>query len=111
MEAAQRQGFPEEAIHLEYFNVPEQPDYENHDFTIRLGKSGRELNVPAHQTATDVLLENGIHIDVKCSDGLCGVCKCGLISGSVEHRDYVLLKNSGKITSSCVSHERLKPVV
>jgi len=27
---------------------------------------------------------------VKCSDGLCGVCKCGLISGDVEHRDFVL---------------------
>ena len=25
MEAAERQGFPEEARHLEYFSVPEQP--------------------------------------------------------------------------------------
>ncbi|MEO0912883.1 MAG: 2Fe-2S iron-sulfur cluster-binding protein, partial [Pseudomonadota bacterium] len=29
---------------------------------------------------------------VKCSDGICGVCKCGLISGDVEHRDFVLSK-------------------
>jgi ferredoxin len=27
---------------------------------------------------------------VKCSDGICGVCKCGLVSGDVEHRDFVL---------------------
>jgi ferredoxin len=46
--------------------------------------------VPADKTATDVLAENGIHIDVKCSDGICGVCKCGLVSGKVEHRDFVL---------------------
>jgi ferredoxin len=29
---------------------------------------------------------------VKCSDGICGVCKCGLVDGAVEHRDFVLSK-------------------
>ncbi|WP_204114620.1 2Fe-2S iron-sulfur cluster-binding protein [Shimia biformata] len=89
--AAERQGFPDEARHLEYFSVPETPDWVNHDFTIRL-KDGRELIVPKDKTATDVLGENGIHVDVKCSDGICGVCKCGLVSGDVEHRDFVLSK-------------------
>lgn len=92
IEAAKRQGFPEEARHLEYFSVPEIPDYENHDFTLKLAKSGREFLVPGDKSATDVLTENGVPIDVKCSDGLCGVCKCGLISGEVEHRDFVLSK-------------------
>ncbi len=91
-EAAQKAGYPEEALHLEYFSVPEQPDYENFDFTLKLARSGKELHVPAEKTATDVLAENGIHVDVKCSDGICGVCKCGLISGEVEHRDFVLSK-------------------
>ncbi|WP_421855931.1 2Fe-2S iron-sulfur cluster-binding protein [Oricola sp.] len=92
MDAAERQGFPEEARHLEYFSVPEQPDYVNHPFTLRLVRSGREFIIPANKTATDVLAENGIHVDVKCSDGICGVCKCGLVSGAVEHRDFVLSK-------------------
>jgi reductive dehalogenase len=92
VEAAERQGFPEEARHLEYFSVPELPEWENHPFTLRLAKSGREFLVPADKTATDVLAENGIHVDVKCSDGICGVCKCGLVSGEVEHRDFVLSK-------------------
>ncbi len=90
IQAAERQGFPEEARHLEYFSVPEQPDYENFEFTLKLARSGRELQVPADRSATDVLLENGIAVDVKCSDGICGVCKCGLVSGEVEHRDFVL---------------------
>ncbi|WP_439111339.1 reductive dehalogenase [Lentibacter sp.] len=89
IEAATRQGFPEEAQHLEYFSVPEQPDYVNHAFTLKL-KDGRLLEVPADKLATDVLTENGIAIDVKCTDGLCGVCKCGLVAGEVEHRDFVL---------------------
>jgi len=90
MQAAERQGFPEEARHLEYFSVPELPEYENHDFTLRLTKSGRDILVPADKSAADVLIENGYPIDLKCSDGICGVCKCGLTSGEVEHRDFVL---------------------
>ena len=90
--AAERQGFPEEARHLEYFSTPEQPDYVNHAFTVKLGRSGKELLVSEDQSISDVLQECGIPIDVKCSDGICGVCKCGIVSGEVEHRDFVLSK-------------------
>ncbi len=101
MEAAARAGVPEEARHLEYFSVPEVPDYENFDFTLKLARTGRELHVPADKTAADVLIENGFRVDLKCSDGICGVCKCGLVSGEVEHRDFVLSKaqrRTGMIT-------------
>ena len=91
MAAAEANGFPEAALHLEYFAVPEQPDYENHPFTLEL-KDGRQIAVSADQSASDALLAAGVHVDVKCSDGLCGVCKCGVISGEVEHRDFVLSK-------------------
>ncbi|MDA7598482.1 reductive dehalogenase [Alphaproteobacteria bacterium] len=90
MEAATEAGFDEDNRHLEYFSVPEQPEYENHDFTLHLAQSGRDITVPADRTAAEVLNENGFNIDIKCSDGICGVCKCGLISGDVEHRDFVL---------------------
>ncbi len=89
MRAAHKQGFPEEARHLEYFSVPDQPEYENHPFTLKL-RDGRTIIVPKDQTAADVLNANGVHVDVKCSDGICGVCKCGVVSGEVEHRDFVL---------------------
>ena len=92
MAGAEASGFPEEARHLEYFSVPEQPEYENHPFTLKLSASGKEIAVTAEQTATDALAEHGIHVDVKCGDGICGVCKCGLVSGEVEHRDFVLSK-------------------
>jgi ferredoxin-NADP reductase len=92
MDAAEAGGFPEDNRHLEYFSVPEAPEYENHPFTIKLAKSGKTFQVPADKSAADVLVENGIPIDIKCADGICGVCKCGLKSGDVEHRDYVLSK-------------------
>ncbi|MDP5085130.1 MAG: iron-sulfur cluster-binding domain-containing protein, partial [Yoonia sp.] len=91
MEAAEANGFPEDARHLEYFAVPEQPDYINHPFTLTL-KDGREIAVSADQSASDALLAAGVHVDVKCADGLCGVCKCGVLEGAVEHRDFVLSK-------------------
>lgn len=90
--AAERAGFPEEARHFEYFSAPETPDYENHPFTLRLSTSGRDILVPADRSATEVLADAGIHVDVKCSDGICGVCRCTLLSGEVEHRDFVLSK-------------------
>jgi ferredoxin-NADP reductase len=90
LDTAQANGFPEDNRHMEYFSVPEQPEYENHAFTLKLAKSGREFEIPADQSPTDVLQAAGVHIDVKCSDGICGVCKCGIVSGDVEHRDFVL---------------------
>jgi len=92
MEAAEANGFPEEARHLEYFSVPEQPDYENHPFTLKLARSGKTLEVAADEAATDAVLAAGVHVDLKCSDGLCGVCKCTVLSGDVDHRDFVLSK-------------------
>ena len=89
MNAAKTNGFPDEARHLEYFSVPELPEYENHPFVLQL-KSGQQIAVGADEPATDALVAAGIHVDVKCSDGLCGVCKCGVIRGEVEHRDFVL---------------------
>lgn len=89
MAAGAQAGFPETARHLEYFAVPETPAYQNFPFTLLL-EDGRRIAVAADQTAAGALLAAGIHVDLKCSDGLCGVCKCHVLSGEVEHRDFVL---------------------
>ena len=90
LEAGARQGWPEESLHKEYFSIPEAPEYVDYDFTIKLAKSGKTITVPADKSAAEALIEAGVHVDLKCADGICGVCKCGLVSGEVEHRDYVL---------------------
>jgi ferredoxin len=83
-------GWPEEALHKEYFSVPEPPDFVNEPFVLRLARSGRTFDVLPDKRATDVLLEAGIPIDMKCSDGICGVCAVPIVSGEIEHRDHVL---------------------
>ena len=56
----------------------------------RLGADVVSVGAVGTDPIADVLLDNGIHVDVKCADGICGVCKCGLVEGEVEHRDFVL---------------------
>jgi ferredoxin-NADP reductase len=85
-------GWPEEALHREYFSVPEAPDYVNHPFLLRLARSGRVIEVPADKRATDVLAQAGIAVDMKCSDGICGTCIARIVAGDVEHRDHMLSK-------------------
>ncbi|MDA9290500.1 reductive dehalogenase [Amylibacter sp.] len=89
-ESAKFKGFPDKAINFEYFTPPEITDYKNYKFKVKLLKSNKEFDIKSDQTVTDVLLENGIHVDMKCTNGICGVCRCGLIAGNVEHRDFVL---------------------
>lgn len=92
-EAATARGWPEDALHREYFNVPEGPARENLPFVLKLARSGRSLPVPAERTATEVLAGAGVAVTVKCSDGLCGVCAVAYdaaASDAVDHRDVVL---------------------
>jgi ferredoxin-NADP reductase len=92
-EAAAAHGWPQDALHREYFSVPEADAWVNQPFELLLQKSGRRLQVPAERSATEVLAEAGVGISVKCSDGLCGVCALpydAQASDAVEHRDFVL---------------------
>ncbi|MCP5261156.1 MAG: 4Fe-4S dicluster domain-containing protein [Rhodoferax sp.] len=92
-EAGAARGWPEQALHREYFSVPDADAWVNHAFTLRLRVSGKTLEVPPERSATDVLARAGIRIDTKCSDGLCGVCATPYDAGAsaeIEHRDFVL---------------------
>ena len=91
--AAIAKGWPEDALHREYFNLPEAPDWVNHAFTLQLARSGRTLQVAADRSATEVLAEAGFAVVTKCSDGLCGTCATpydAAASDAIEHRDFVL---------------------
>jgi len=82
--------WPDDHVHREYFAAPEAPERINHPFVLRLARSGASLAVAADQSAAQVLRDAGVHIELKCSDGICGVCAARLIAGDVDHRDYAL---------------------
>lgn len=75
-------------------------------FELVLQSSGRSLTVPADRTILDVLIEAGLDPLYDCRLGDCGLCRCDVIEGTPDHRDYVLTsgeKASGKVIQTCVS--------
>jgi ferredoxin len=101
--AAMGRGWLDEALHREYFTAPERAPYANHPFTLRLARAGRSIPVAASQSAAEALQQAGFHVDIKCKDGLCGVCTVAYTEGAIEHRDFVLSKmqRQGKLTLCC----------
>jgi ferredoxin-NADP reductase len=104
--AAAAAGWPDDALQREFFSVPEQPGRVDRPFVVQLA-DGRRLPVPVGRSATEVLAAAGVAVDVKCSDGLCGVCATAYdaaASGVVEHRDVVLgaAERAHKVLLCCV---------
>ncbi|WP_028602398.1 4Fe-4S double cluster binding domain-containing protein [Ottowia thiooxydans] len=90
-------GWDESSLHREYFSVPEMDEREKLPFKLRLGSTGQIIPVSATQNAVQALASAGLQVDVKCSDGLCGVCAVPYLSGDVDHRDFVLSKEQRKV--------------
>jgi ferredoxin-NADP reductase/ferredoxin len=108
--AAAARGWPDDALHREYFVVPQAPPREDHPFRLRLARSQRVVEVAREQSATEALAAAGVIVDTKCSDGICGVCATGYeaqASDEVDHRDYVLsAKERGRKVVLCCSRAR-----
>jgi ferredoxin len=57
---------------------------------LKLANSNRTFSVAADQSAAEALQAAGVPVDIKCSDGICGVCSATVLAGDVDHRDHVL---------------------
>jgi ferredoxin-NADP reductase len=84
----------QERVHLERFaaqpaKVPEVPLA----CTVKLGRSGRSLEVPAEKSILDVLLQNGVDVGYSCMQGVCGACETGVLEGIPAHRDSYLSRS------------------
>ncbi|MHC8308688.1 PDR/VanB family oxidoreductase [Pseudomonas sp. GT1P32] len=80
-------GWAEAQLHREYFVGAAVPASEAGDFEVQLASSGRCLQVPAHRSVAQVLLEAGIDIPLSCEQGICGTCITRVLEGEPEHRD------------------------
>ena len=102
---AHARGWAPERVRFELFAAPEVQAGDQ-AFEIVVSSSGRSLTVAPDQSILDVLIEAGLDPVFDCKRGECGVCAVGVISGDIDHRDYVLTqreKDAANVIQTCVS--------
>lgn len=107
-ELAAAAGWPDAAVHFEYFANPDAPDAEG-AFDVSLARSGIDLHVPSGTTLLEALRERGVAVPSSCEQGACGTCRVAVIAGEVDHRDVWLNateRGAGDVMTSCVSRGR-----
>jgi ferredoxin-NADP reductase len=71
-------------LHYERFSPP--PVVDGIPFELELARSGRVLDVPAHRSALDVMLDTDPTTAHSCRQGFCGTCKVAVLGGQVDRR-------------------------
>lgn len=100
------------AVHFEAFTDGHTIKPEDLPFTVTLAKSGASYEVPVGKPILEVLRENGHDVPFSCEAGSCGSCKTKLVSGDVDHRDFVLMEEEKEsYIMVCVSRGRGGDVV
>lgn len=106
--ATQVRGWTHERVHFELFTTPAVEEGD-HPFEVELALSGQRFTVQADQTILDCLIEHGCDPMFDCKRGECGVCATPVMSGEIDHRDYVLTareKAEGNVIQICISRAK-----
>jgi ferredoxin-NADP reductase len=82
-------GWPDEAVHFEYFRNAHEIDLSS-TFTVELARSALSLVVPAGKSILEVMRENGIDAPSSCEQGACGTCLTRVLEGVPDHQDVYL---------------------
>jgi len=84
--------WPRGSLHFEDFGTGAHVVHEagEHEFVVRLARSGATLAVPRDVSILEVLRGAGFEVPSSCESGTCGTCRTGLLAGAADHRDFVL---------------------
>ncbi|MFM0636458.1 PDR/VanB family oxidoreductase [Paraburkholderia metrosideri] len=112
----QQSGIPRENLHFERFTAPPTQISDNSDrpFTVVLAKQGLRCAVKPTESILESLERQGVSPPFSCREGLCRSCEVEVLSGEVEHRDYVLSEEeqvAGKSLMICVSRAKSDELV
>ena len=105
---ATAQGWPDEAVHFEYFKNDKIIDASN-SFEVELARSAMTLQVPAGKSILEVMRESGLQVPSSCEQGACGTCLCTVIEGEVDHQDVYLNESEKRANTAmltCVSRAK-----
>jgi ferredoxin-NADP reductase len=102
-------AWPPDTLHVERFAAPEQPERDpadEHGCELVLAASKRTLRVGSDQSVLDALDAAGVSVLSDCREGICGSCEVTVVSGAIDHRDFVLTqaeRDRGDLMMVCVS--------
>ncbi|AVO34624.1 PDR/VanB family oxidoreductase [Ottowia oryzae] len=104
--------WPSSTVHFESFGGDTKPHADDQPFTVKLARSGVELEVPVGRSILEVARDKGIDMASSCESGTCGTCKQRLLGGEADHRDMVLLdEEKADHVMICVSRAKSGPLV
>ena len=93
-------GWPDEAVHYEYFRNDRVID-DSSAFEVELARSAMTLHIPSGKTILEVMREAGLQVSSSCEQGACGTCLTGVMEGTPDHQD-VYLNASEKRANNCM---------
>ncbi|SEI20825.1 PDR/VanB family oxidoreductase [Paraburkholderia hospita] len=103
-------------IHFERFeaSADERERSDPQLFTVTLARNGARYTVEPDESILDCLERHGLTPPFSCREGLCRSCETAIVSGKVDHRDYVLSaaeQREGKSLMICVSRATTEDLV
>jgi phthalate 4,5-dioxygenase reductase subunit len=78
------------AVHFEAFADGSTARPEDVPFAVKIEKTGETIDVPVGVSILEALRNAGHPVPSSCESGSCGSCRTRLVSGDVDHRDFVL---------------------
>ena len=106
-------GWPEDAVHFEYFKNETDLD-DASSFEVLLAQSGQTLVVGAGRSLLESLRDAGFAMPSSCEQGLCGTCVVTVLEGELDHQDMHFNDSeraAGDKVLTCVSRARSKRIV
>ena len=110
--AADRAGWPQDAVHLERFGAEVNTD--GSPFTVVAARSKLTFEVLPGERIAEKLLANGINVPMSCQSGVCGTCLVKVLEGMPDHRDSVQTdteKASNQQITVCCSRSQTRRLV
>ena len=109
---AEAAGHASANVHREYFSA--DVDLTGDSFEVEARASGITVTIGPDDTIAKVLAAQGVKIEVKCEEGVCGTCVTEVLEGDIDHRDQFLTdeeREDGDQICACCSRGRGKLVL
>ncbi len=114
--AAASAHWPEGSVHFEFFTGPAAAPpaalADDKPFTVKLARSGGEVEVQKGESIAAALNRRGIPVRTSCELGYCAACLTRYLAGEPDHRDEILRpEDRGQFLLACCARSKTAELV